>query len=245
MSISTSLKEMVSQYCYRIEMHAHSYPASSCAKMTGEELIEELHAHGYHGVVLTNHYIPVPLTEEWVKDFLDAFEEAKAAAQKYGMTVYYGMEMTFWDAPSECLIYGDMDEELLRVMAEEENPTFASVYQKLRSPDRLFIQAHPFRDYGTDDPQVPLSPEMIDGIEAYNMSITANNCVHLAVEYANRHQIPIITSGSDLHAKDQVGATAILTKTMPKTTRELVAILRSRDYLLEISGKPLIPYDFL
>ena len=48
------------------------------------------------------------------------------------------------------------------------------------------------------------------------------------------------------HATDegkQIGSSAMLTRVLPRTNAELIAILRSGDYLLEISGRPLLPFE--
>ena len=232
---SSAIQELLSQYCYRIEMHAPSYPASGCSRLSPEKLVRLLHEAGYHGVVLTNHFAPG--NAEWVDEQLLDYAAAKREGEKYGMSVLFGTEYGCWTEEGHCLVYG-VDENFLRRASVDDQIVFSELYQEFHGPDRLFIQAHPYRDDGA-----PFDPAYMDGMEVYNMHIGANNRINLAAAFARKHNIPIIIAGTDLHWKEQIGSSAMLTRVLPRTNAELIAILRSGDYLLEISGRPLLPFE--
>ena len=103
----------------------------------------------------------------------------------------------------------------------------------------MIVQAHPFRDNMTQMP-----PDQMDGIEAFNMHPNHNSRVAIAAQYARKENIPLITIGTDLHHAGHEGVSALRTKQIPQTNTELVALLRSKDYLFEIGGCPLLPYAF-
>ena len=50
------------QYPYRIELRAHTTPASSCSNLKPEELVQLYHEKGYDGLVITNHFDPGKLS---------------------------------------------------------------------------------------------------------------------------------------------------------------------------------------
>ena len=77
------------QYPYRIELHAHTTPASSCSNLKPEELVQLYHEKGYDGLVITNHFDPGKLSlgkVEAVAMLLRDYQAAKETAKKYGLT---------------------------------------------------------------------------------------------------------------------------------------------------------------
>ena len=41
---------------FKTELHCHSAPVSACAKAYPEEIVQVYLEHGYHTIVLTNHF---------------------------------------------------------------------------------------------------------------------------------------------------------------------------------------------
>ena len=84
------MKERIfKQYPYRIELHAHTTPASSCSHLKSEELVKLYHEKGYDGVVITNHFDPGKLSlgkAEAVAVLQRGYQAAKETAKKYGLT---------------------------------------------------------------------------------------------------------------------------------------------------------------
>ena len=53
-----SLQDIVNEYKYKIELHAHTSPCSGCSEIPPEKIIEILAAKGYNAVMITNHFYP-------------------------------------------------------------------------------------------------------------------------------------------------------------------------------------------
>lgn len=86
------------QYPYRIELHAHTTPASSCSNLKPEELVQLYHEKGYDGLVITNHYDPDKLSlgkVEAVAMLLRDFQAAKKAAKKVWHASLFGYGTSF------------------------------------------------------------------------------------------------------------------------------------------------------
>ena len=84
---------------YKYQLHAHTLPCSACARMTPQELVESLHQSGYQGCVITNHFmggnsgIDVKLPwNEFIKHYVDDYNECCKYAQKYDMDIIFGIE---------------------------------------------------------------------------------------------------------------------------------------------------------
>ena len=75
--------ELSSIYKYRIELHAHTTPASACSEITPHELVEIYKSIGYSAVVVTNHFMYQHNgreKEEYINSFLEDFRQT----EKYG-----------------------------------------------------------------------------------------------------------------------------------------------------------------
>ena len=80
--------QLEKEYKYKLELHAHSNPASGCSEVSVPDLVALYAELGYHGVVLTNHFIYDYSTcmrgrsvEEgiavWLNDYHAAVEEER------------------------------------------------------------------------------------------------------------------------------------------------------------------------
>ncbi len=242
LEIQSVLNELIAPYKYRIELHAHTDPVSPCGELTPAELILRLHNKNYHTVVITNHFrrgIPCAKGENPVTAFIEGYRDTKAEGEKYGMTVLLGAEYSFEqdDDDNEYLLYG-IDEAFLYETYEMTRGTLRAFTAKYRDPDKRFIiQAHPRRDGN-----VPVDPKYLDGMEIFNMHPAHNSRIGLASAYAGEHGISRVTAASDLHDPDFEGVAAILAKVQPKTNEELLTLLRSQDYLLEVGGRVVLPH---
>ena len=242
LEIQSALNELVAPYKYRIELHAHTDLVSPCGELSPEELVLRLHNKNYHTVVITDHFregIPCAEGENPVTAFIEGYKQAKAAGEKYGMTVLLGAEYSFEqdNDDNEYLLYG-IDEAFLYDTYDTIHGTLREFSEKYRDPEkRLIIQAHPRRSGN-----VPADPKYLDGMEIFNMHPDHNSRVSLASAYAGEHNISILTAATDLHDPDFEGVAAILAKIQPKTNEQLLALLRSQDYLLEVGGRVVLPH---
>ena len=229
-------QQILQQYPYRIELHAHTCPCSGCGKLKPEELVRLYHEKGYHGVVLTNHFEPGKISygkEEAVAMVMRDYEAAVKAAEQWGMRVYLGIEMRFQENINDYLIYG-VNRELLGIFYDYI-PTDAATFRKEQPlPNSVFLQAHPFRPN-----MVLCDPELLDGIECFNMHPRHNSAIGLATQYAYEKDIMIKIAGSDCHALGDQGLAALRTKLLPEDSFDIAQILKSGDYVFEIGGESL------
>lgn len=235
--------QLEKEYKYKLELHAHSNPASGCSEVSVPDLVALYAELGYHGVVLTNHFIYDYSTcmrgrsveegiEVWLNDYRAAVEEGK----KYGLAVFLGAEIRFTENNNDYLIYGlteRMLPEIYRLLPEGVEH-FRKTYAM---PDSVFLQAHPFRDG-----MVEVDPALLDGIETFNMHPGQRSRNAVANLYAKKKGIGIRLVASDFHflrGRD-VAVSAIRIKTMPKDPFDVARILRSGDYIGEVGNQALI-----
>lgn len=237
--IPESVQAYLRQYVYKIELHAHTSPASGCSELKPAEFIRRLKEQGYDTVCVTNHFYEggsYMSADDPVGQYLADYRETKALGEEAGMTVLLGAEYRFHENNNDYLVYG-IDEAFLRETVTRFSLTYEQFYEEYHAPERLILQAHPFRN-GI----IPKDGAHMDGIEAFNMHPGHNSRITIAAQYADRENIPILTVGTDLHHPGHEGVSALRAKIRPRTGAELVSLLRSRDYLFEIGGRPLLPY---
>lgn len=224
----------IKDYKYRIELHAHTSPASGCSSVKPERMAQVHKEMGYDAVVITNHCSAE--SEGWIETYLDNYNRTKAEGDKLGVTVILGMEYNAGD--QDYLVYG-IDEDFVKKSMTRKATPYADFYKEMKNEHNVFLCAHPFRKPWRD-----LGDEYLDGIEVFNMHPGHNSRVSIAARYAKLHNMPIITCGSDFHDEPNNGMICMRTKTLPKDSYELADILKSRDYIFEMSGNIIIPYGF-
>ncbi len=229
----------VTDYKFRTELHAHTHPASPCGDFSPEETVKKYAELGFDSLVISNHFYPIMRfrddKEKCVAEYLKDFDEAEKAGKKYGITVILGCEFRFTENVNDYLLFG-IDREFLGIAFDSMPKGLEAFSKTFRSESTLLIQAHPFRDGMTR-----VSPSFLDGIEVFNMHPGHNSRVALAARFAKEHNL-IVTCGSDFHHENHQGTTALLTKTKMQNSGDIVAALKSRDYLIEIGGSVVLPY---
>ncbi len=236
-----SLTDITKAYKYRIELHAHTSPVSGCSEIPPVQMIELLQAQGYDAVMITNHFAPGNgfwNTEDPIATYLADYQATKEAGEKAGIKVYLGVEFRFAENSNDYLFIGKVTEEFLRKMAGQLDMGIDAFYEKYHGPNHLILQAHPFRNG-----MIKVNPASLDGIESMNLHPNHNSRVAKATKYALENRFSVMTIGTDLHHVGHEGLAATRTKTLPADETELVALLRSRDYLFEVGGAVMFPYD--
>jgi len=241
MSFSSNLKKtLLEEYKYKTELHAHSSPASPCSEVSPEELAKAYHEKGFDALVLANHFF-AQLTADLTKDeaidrYLKDYEETKKAAQKYGLTVILATEIRFTENNNDYLIYG-VDRDILSMCYDYFDKGLEAFRKNIDLPKSVFIQAHPFRN-GME----MCNPELLDGIETFNMHPGHNSRVGIAVKYAGQNNLAITTAGSDFHHpnREHEAVSALRTKVVPKDSFHLAEILKSGDYIFEIGENAIV-----
>lgn len=80
-------QQLMAEYSYPFELHAHSNPASGCSELSPTELVERCKAAGARGLVLTNHavwWMKETPKEEWCAQYLKDYRETKEAGEHLG-----------------------------------------------------------------------------------------------------------------------------------------------------------------
>lgn len=239
-TVPLQVGEYLSAYKYKIELHAHTNPCSGCSRIAPKELIQLLKDQNYDAVVITNHFFydhgEYRKSEDPVSTYLKDFYEAKEEGEKQGMKVLLGTEYRFLENENDYLVYG-VDENFLRKTLHRSELGIESFYREFAGEELLIIQAHPFRNGGT-----AANLAFLDGLEIMNMHPGQKSGSAMAARYANEQKVPIVIIGTDLHHNSHAGISALRTKVLPENEAHLVQILRSRDYIFDIGGYPMLPY---
>ena len=238
--ISELVRSLSEQYKYKIEMHCHSMPASACGEFTPEE-VRTSAEHGYSGIVLTNHFMRKCICDgesdaEYVDRYLEDYYRARREGERIGLEVILGLELRVCANSNDYLIYGDISrEDAIRMIGAADGTL--EHFRELVPPseDKLLIQAHPCR-HGC----MRAEPDLLDGVEVLNLHPRQKGATSFAAKFA-REVGGVITSGSDFHHPGTAGMGGIYTAALPRSGAELVAVLRSGDYLLDIGGIPALP----
>lgn len=224
------------------ELHQHTSRCSLCAKVDVKDLVKAIKEQGLAGVVFTNHFhfgntaVDRNLSfEDFCKEYIEDYNDAKKEAEKYDIDVFFGFEEHVGNA-KEVLIYGLTPEKLLR-HPEFRSGDLEKIYTAAHEEGALVIQAHPFRDRAyIPDPDLKLPPEFLDGYEVFNRE-NPDEINDKALIYAESFG-KIITAGSDSHNEDNdYYRFGIACKRRIKDEKDLVKILKNGDYIIINSRK--------
>lgn len=214
---------------YKIELHCHTSPVSGCSNIKGAELVRLYAEAGYSAIHITDHFTPWFFNEQEFTDYLYGYHAAVIEGRKRGIKVYLGAELRYETSPNDYLLFG-VTEDFLRGAKELLRSTYAEIYEYCKKNGVLIYQAHPFR-HGME--QTP--PDMLDGIEGYNMHPHHSSHNDIAIEYAQKNGLHYL-SGSDAHSKEMVGRGGIIADTLPEDSIGLRDLIISRKYELYHEG---------
>lgn len=229
-------EQLLEEYPIKIELHTHTNPVSSCAKIKPEELTKKYMDEGLDGVVITNHMNPDSLRmskEEWCEFYMKDYLAAKAAA-KDGFRVYLGMEIRFTENSNDYLVYG-VDEAFIGSAYDYIDKGIEAFYKALKTDKNLIVQAHPFRDYMERN-----YTEKLDGIEVFNLHRGHNSRVGVAARFAKENP-GVITGGSDVHYPQDTPVIFARFKELPRNSFDIAANLKRGDYLLQVGSTVILP----
>ena len=157
--------KILTDYPYKTELHAHSFPVSSCGDFSAEEVVKVYAAAGVDSLVLTNHLSPHNC-DEGVEHYLSDYYKALRAAEGK-LNVILGVEMRFSENSNDYLVYGVSPEDIPHFI-ELIPYGIENFYKEVKNERNVIIQAHPYRErwYIQNPGMLPL--DCIDGIEVYN-----------------------------------------------------------------------------
>ena len=239
MNLKELKNELLSQYKYQIELHAHTSHASGCSQITPKEMIETYKKLGYDAVAITNHFMyqhNCSSKEAYIDAFMYDYEQTKIYGEESGLKVYLGAEIRFTENNNDYLIFG-VNKEMLSDIYDFLPKGIEYFRKNYPMSDSVFIQAHPMRD-GIQN----VDASLLDGIEVFNMHPGHNSKVGIASVYAGENKISIITAGSDFHHpnRNHEGVSALRGSYLPEDTFELARLIKEGDYLLEIGRNNII-----
>ena len=237
MNINKIKEDLKAEYKYRIELHAHSKPVSPCSEIPPEQLIKVYKDLGFDAIALTNHliiYNKDQNREEYLKSYIYDYEKSLELGERAGIKVLFGTEIRFTENNNDYLIYG-IDKVMLGEIYDLLPYGIENFRKNYPLDKSVFIQAHPFRN-GIE----LVDPELLDGIEVYNLHPGHNSRVAVASAYAKENGKDIVTIGTDYHHPGHEGLTALRSKILPEDSFGLAEILKSKDYIFEVADNNLI-----
>lgn len=220
---------------YKIETHLHTNHVSKCGWLEAEKLAKSYYEGGFAGIAVTDHYnvdtwayknVDVTENKRIMDVFLEGYHRMEEACAQYGIKVYMGAELRFYENQNDYLFY-DFDPEMLNDADAIMGMGVVSFSKMARPQGGLLIQAHPFRKKC-----VPVAAHLLDGIEVLNSNPRHDSRNDMALEYADLNPRLIRTAGSDCHRPGDECVSGILSETLPADTHEFAALLRSGKFEL-------------
>jgi len=232
----------ISDYRYRIELHAHTSPVSGCSQIPPAQLVQTYHDLGCHAVAITNHFTPGLLSdrtpEQALEYYMNDFRLTKAEGDRLGVNILLGFELRFTESNNDYLIFG-VDEadaaEFLTVL----DKGVENFVKNVKKPRHFFAQAHPYRSGIT-----VIDPAWMDGVESYNVHPGHNSRIAVGSRFARENHL-IELCGTDYHHPTHEGLGLTLAKTLPADSMELADLLRTGDFLFRVGGSVVIPNQLL
>ena len=233
--------DIVNEYKYKTELHAHSKPVSSCGRFTAEEVVNIYLDFGCDTVTLTNHLTlkhknMFPTVTEAAEYYLSDYYSSVEAAKDKDITVCLGAEIRYDGSANDYLVYGICPDDIEKMFCyvDKDIQTF---YRDFKNDKNVIIQAHPFRS--NMDPS-PIG--LRDGIETFNCHPGHNSCIPYACRLARDNGL-LVSGGSDFHESGRQGTCITRTKAKLNDSYEIAEAIKSKDIILDIFGHIVFPYN--
>lgn len=228
---------------FKTELHIHTSPVSRCAKVSAVDAATHFYDAGYKTIVITNHLSPKlydkvitcdPNDHKAVADcYLSDYRLARDAF--WGkMNVLLGIELRVHENNNDYLIYG-ISEEFVYNLGNVMDLKLKEIVPIVHSAGGLIFQAHPFRNTMS-----VTNPELLDGIEVYNLAPVHDNRNEIACAWAKKFNL-LHTLGQDYHRPEYLQGGGILTDTEITSNAELVEVLKSKSFKMT-DGSQILTY---
>lgn len=233
-------KDIIKEYGAKTELHAHTSPVSKCSCITPQDMARVYGELGCDAVVITNH-LNMNWTEgdpsQRAEEYLNDYYETKKLGDASGLSVILGAELCFDGSRNDYLVYG-IEPSDIEKMIYYLDKGIEAFYRDFKSGKNLILQAHPFRKNMT------LAPlDAIDGIETFNCHPAHNSKIGEAARYARNNGL-LVSGGTDYHDSGDEGICLMRSRMAPRDSFDIVEILKSRDYLFDLSGSIVFPYGY-
>ena len=221
---------------FKTEAHMHTYPVSSCSKLSPVEQVRLFKEAGYDTVFVSDHFSPhhfkklgADLTfAEKVDKLCDSYLEAKAEGDRIGLTVLFSVELSFHK--NHYLLYG-VTREFLKLREDIFDIDIDELYAHLKEHGITIIQAHSHRARSEDcTPQ----PDYVDGFQL-NFCRRKENNNEKTLVLAKEYDMPL-TVGSDCHRPEDVGVSATLSEEKITSVEQYLDLVRSRKLIFAVGG---------
>lgn len=222
---------------FKTEAHMHTYPVSSCSKLSPVEQVRLFKEAGYDTIIVSDHFSPHHFKKlgehltfaEKVDKLCDAYLEAKAEGDRIGLTVLFSVELSFHK--NHYLLYG-VTREFLKLREDIFDIDIDELYAHLKAHGVTIIQAHSHRA----EKCVP-HPHHVDGFEI-NCCLRKDNYNERTMQIAKEYGLPL-TIGSDCHRPEDVGVSATLSEEKIESIEQYLELMRTGKLILSIGGGTL------
>lgn len=237
-----NIQALIQEYKFKTELHAHSHPVSYCGKFMAEDVVKTYADIGCDTLVLTNHLSPndvkrKPTAEEYVEFYLSDYYKALEAAKQYDITVALGVELKFVGDKNDYLVYGICPDDVEKLY--HYVPTnIHTFYKEFKNDKNVIIHAHPFRN--EMDP-TPIGS--VDGVETFNCHPGHNPRIPFACRFARENGL-LVTGGSDFHEVGRHGTCLTRSKHKIRDSYDVAELIKSRDFILDVFGHTVFPYNY-
>ncbi len=204
----------------KIDLHSHTFPASSCSNVSVEDMIRRAKEVELDGICLTEHNKPWPASD------------VARLHEEFAFPVFRGMEVTTKDG--DILVFG-LHEEMNEILTASE------LRKRVADVGGFMIAAHPFRGFlMLGFMQLSLTPQRaaaravfqsVDAIEAYNCKVTRQE-TRMALDVGARLGLPCV-SGSDAHTVADVGKHFTHFDNNISSEEDLIAELKAGRFRIE------------
>lgn len=234
-----NFKNILKDYYYTTELHAHTNPASFCGDFPANEVVDFYVAAGVNTLSITNHFnsnLLIGNLNENINNYLSDYRLAKECANG-NINIILGIEIRFDGSNNDYLVFG-IEEDELPFYAELTPYGIENFYKQVKNDRNVIIQAHPFRDGVT---RAPI--DSIDGIEAYNLHPNHNQRNALATQHARKNNL-LVTGGSDFHHVTHHALCLLRSKTELKNSFDVADAIKSKNVVFDCNGSIIIPYIY-
>jgi predicted metal-dependent phosphoesterase TrpH len=204
----------------KIDLHVHSRERSACGRSGEEKMIQAAIACGLDGLAFTDHHRLVPA------------ERLAELNHRYApFRVFGGIEVSVVEG-EDVLVLGVRDPAL-----ESRDWPYSDLFAFARARAGFLVLAHPFRYHDTI--QVDIEQYPPDAIELCSKNIRASDEPRIREVVERCGLRPLCNS--DAHRAMDVGLYHSQLGRTPRDERDLLEVLRARDYTCRSLGRATTP----
>ena len=207
---------------YHIDLHCHSL-FSADGVSSPEALIAAARRKGLHGFAMTDHN-----TCEAVDYMIEKGLMRADGLPVDGFLVIPGVEVTTDEGHLLCLG---------ATLPNLKGRPAAEVCARIHEAGGLAIPPHPYDIFRAGIRRKVLDTLPIDAIEVFNAATTLHRYNKKAYKYAQEHRLPM-TSSSDAHHEDAVGAAFTILDTADFTVRGVLEQIKRPNQLNQTYLRP-------